>query len=245
MFSVIAIRLRQFLLYRSAILAKIAIFFYRILDIFIGFRVSRKVEFLVSEKHKIVLLLNPKVASRSLIKGFTTVEGFHVWEMDVRSANERFSGYDWYVVVRNPVDRVRSCFRQKVEMADPIIKARIWKHYSGALHEDLSFSGFIDFVCSEVGRDEIADRHWKSQVALFGCSTVEDVFAAFDRIFSLDSLGEINDFMSSRYGLDLEPFDQELKTDSSLILLGHGDMDRLKKRYRHDFELYKRVTQGV
>ncbi len=60
--------------------------------------------------------------------------------------------------VRNPLDRLVSCYVQKVEMND--LKKNFWK-YGNQLTQGITFRNFAEFVCQTP--DSIADRHFKSQ----------------------------------------------------------------------------------
>lgn len=60
--------------------------------------------------------------------------------------------------VRNPLDRLVSCYVQKLEMKRA--NTLFWK-YGNWLKEEMNFNEFANFVCKTP--DSIADRHFKSQ----------------------------------------------------------------------------------
>lgn len=83
-----------------------------------------------------------------------------------------------FTAVRDPWSRVVSCYEKKIR------GAYIKSSYKGArgiailarhegLSTSMSFSSFVDWLCSENGRDEIADRHWMSQYRFLSLSEID------------------------------------------------------------------------
>lgn len=96
-----------------------------------------------------------------------------------------------FTAVRDPWSRVVSCYEKKIR------GAYIKSSYKGArgiailarhegLSTSMSFSSFVDWLCSENGRDEIADRHWMSQHRFLSLPEIETSNLMILRLHSLE-----------------------------------------------------------
>ena len=68
------------------------------------------------------------------------------------------SDYYSFAFVRNPLDRLLSCYSQKFKLGDPTIL--FWK-YGKKIKPEMTFEQFAEFVISTP--DSLSDRHFKSQ----------------------------------------------------------------------------------
>ncbi len=123
----------------------------------------------ISHRHKFVLLMVPKVARTSLLTLLTQThvdifagepEGYKMHLAPVLEG-PLFKDYFKFAVVRNPWGRAVSCWLSKVRAPDERV-ARLIEPYPG-LHPGMPFDAFVDWLASDHGRDELADRHWVSQ----------------------------------------------------------------------------------
>ena len=114
---------------------------------------------------KLIYIPIPKVANRSIKEvlaqklGMSGKLSAHKYKWHKISLNKVLLHSSFsFAFVRNPLDRLISCYVHKIEMND--IKKNLWK-YGDLVSQDMSFEDFANFVCQTP--DSIADRHFKSQ----------------------------------------------------------------------------------
>jgi chondroitin 4-sulfotransferase 11 len=133
--------------------------------------------FYVLDALKLAYLETPKVACTAIKMvlahasgiSFERGEGFeyllHIhpqWHREAGRLNRAQSGYYRFSFVRNPFDRLVSCYRQKI-LFTPTAKTRS-PHFHGyffAIPPNISFADFVERV-SQIP-DALADAHFKSQ----------------------------------------------------------------------------------
>ncbi|MBL4707306.1 MAG: sulfotransferase family 2 domain-containing protein [Flavobacteriales bacterium] len=114
---------------------------------------------------KLIYVPIPKVANRSIkeilaerIRLKYTVSAHKAkWKYIPLASVAKSSSYS-FSFVRNPLDRLVSCYVQKTQMKDPI--HNFWK-YGNLVYPNMSFTAFVSMVCKTP--DYLADRHFKSQ----------------------------------------------------------------------------------
>ena len=199
-------------------------------------KVSQRLEFVVFDEARMVIVLNPKVGSRSIValaecySGGRIVEGL-LTDVHRQFPSERFS---WIVMLRDPISRVKSAYKQKVEAADSVIKARIWSHYTPAFENIHSPRDFVDFLCSQSGRDEMADRHWKSQSLLLGFS---DLTIRYAKTFIFPDFSGLKACLDCNLGKISVEVPHILKAESTAIVFDEHTAMQLKRRYASDYKL--------
>lgn len=130
-----------------------------------------KTDVLVSRRHAAMIVTIPKSGSRSLMAAFldrwSEAEGVWSEATSLGSMLDRgpFRDYCVIAVVRNPWDRVYSCYRDKIARLDRMhVRAHLIARYRG-LRPFMPFDAFVEWLGSDEGADEWADRHWASQSA--------------------------------------------------------------------------------
>lgn len=126
-------------------------------------------EKIVSYKYKFVVICVPLVASRSFLRLFVCDPikdfGALVSVDTTQSLLQRLETEDGFLkaaFVRSPWSRTASCYNKKILNANNLRKINRLSRYKG-LRPKMKFSSFVDWLCSEHGCDENADRHWLSQ----------------------------------------------------------------------------------
>ncbi len=155
---------------------------------------------------KLVYVPIPKVANHSIKKVLAQKVGMrgklsaHKYDWNYVALNTLSAiPYYSFSMVRNPLDRLVSCYVQKLEMKQA--STLFWK-YGNQLKKGISFYEFANFVCKTP--DSIADRHFKSQhcFLFYNNQLVVDYVGRFENLeedwgkiaerFELESLSHVN-----------------------------------------------------
>lgn len=196
-------------------------------------------EKLVSIDNGFFCCLTPKVASRTLLTGLQrsdVVNDLKIYERSI----DAFKGIDpsfvKFALVRDPWSRAYSCYKQKVKDHNIIKQAR---HFNGRsdFNANMTFEEFINWLCSENGRDDVADRHWISQYRILGI----DKEFEYDEIFHFSDLSQGWKKIASICGTSPSVFSHALKTSESEEYRDHFDRSMIRKieeRYSKDIELF-------
>lgn len=105
----------------------------------------------------------PKVASRTIQAMFGQIGGGRQVICSPDQLMRDHAGSFVFSFVRNPWSRVHSCWKDKIADAVTPGKLMILSRYRG-LRPFMPFAEFVEWLASDEGRDELADRHWLSQV---------------------------------------------------------------------------------
>ena len=209
-----------------------------------------KIEKIIDAKHKILYLVNPKVASRSLINSMVWDKNSQGFEAEIYKENlndlaKNFNFFkDYYIfsLIRHPLDRVISCYKDKILDPKPddekwIIKPRL----NDGLNKNITFDEFIEFLISEKGSDKLADRHWISQSVIFNLYGPQYYPK---KIWILNQLNETMKFLFQKINRKHVPIVHFNKTISIEINITNDIKKKIKKRYEEDFELYKELERS-
>jgi hypothetical protein len=121
-------------------------------------------------RHRFILTTIPKVASKSfdyLLHNDPRLAGA-VEERrgsleNVVSISPETGQFFHFAFVRNPWDRVVSCYKDKIRLAEKMGKLALLSRYEG-LRPGMGFAEFVEWLrFSPEGSDLHADRHWISQ----------------------------------------------------------------------------------
>jgi hypothetical protein len=124
---------------------------------------------IVSDKHQFAFCGVPKVATKSIRAALLRTPEIAAFAVDRNAAalaaeDSPYRFYHRFSFVRNPWSRVVSCYCQKIMIQPETVVGQlsiIAKH--PGLFPGLPFDDFVDWLCSEEGSDQCADRHWMSQ----------------------------------------------------------------------------------
>jgi len=156
---------------------------------------------------ELAFIPTPKVANRSMKSALASHLGMRV-AGDIHHADWQFAplaalrGGDYYCAgfVRNPLDRLLSCYAQKIvlyerQMGMPPL---LWR-YGDTFHKDMSFADFVHAVAGIP--DRIADIHFRSQYTFFyhRGELLADFVGRFERL--TEDWGQLQ----ARYGLPALP----------------------------------------
>jgi len=182
------------------------------------------VEKIYSEKHHYLYVANPKVATRSLINYFESHDAAsmvfnHQAITRFLAEQPAIQHYFRFSFVRNPWAKVYSSWLDKITNQHKFCDASIISRFKG-LYPDMPFAAFVEWLSSEEGSDQRADRHWMSQCELLGGSKV---LADYDFIGRLENIE--HDFRQVAKQLSIGP--ETLPT----LNLNQSDPTEYRKHY--------------
>lgn len=194
----------------------------------------------VSHKLRYVAAPIPKCGTKSLkhtFVGSQSVSGDGTEHRctfeDLLETHPETGGYFRFSFVRNPWDRVVSCYRDKIVNSHTVGKITILSRYPG-LAPKMPFEEFVAWLAGPEGQDDFADRHWLSQSVILGkhCDYVGRIETYADDLKKIaDRLGldhietrhanvtsressyrhfytdKTRALVADRYALDIETFD--------------------------------------
>ena len=205
--------------------------------------------FYVIHDRRLVYLEVPKVASTSML--FTIGQSYNIqfnptkihtdpfWHRLRGTLGKELSSYYKFSFVRNPFDRLVSCYKEKVVKPYHNSDLPYWfnrKHFS--LPKNASFREFVEFAV-EIP-DHLADRHFKSQTAIL----YQDGTLLVDWLGRFENLAADWATFAKRYN-----YSPHLahKTSSRDVQRTHQDYrlyytpelaELVYQRYQRDFELF-------
>lgn len=161
---------------------------------------SKKV---TSDRHRFVYCSIPNAASGGIIRGLR--ESFGSANLVITRGSlavllekrPELADYYKFTVVRNPWSRVVSCYHRKILNANTLGKLEAMSRYPG-LRPKMPFERFVEWLCSDNGRDEVANNHWTSQSRLLAGS---DGRVACERIARLETMTRDLAVISSDLGI--------------------------------------------
>ena len=204
-----------------------------------------EVKSVVNKEYKFVYIINPLCASRSLVKSLTSkkIDGAKK-KISKKEVKKLKNNYFVFSIVRNPFERLASCYNKKILSCDSIAKILIIAQFKG-LHPQMSFGKFVKWICSPRGRDENADPHWMSQHKIL---TDRNGNLLTDYLGKLESLGRHVKKISRKAGVDINlgnvassynmPVKPIYKNHYSYYKeLGDEKIKQVQKRYSTDFDM--------
>lgn len=198
------------------------------------------VEYFVYDKKRMIYLVNPKVAQTTLTRTCACpLESEE--EKKAHTCGRRKSitkdekSYFSYTFIRNPFDRLYSCYcskyiTDKKNFASGILDFDFFM--GGMLRKDKGFEHFVKMVCKIP--DTFSDRHFKSQYALIHQQSNINL----DYIGRYETFSEDYQTLQQKYGLaELPHLNASGKKDWRLAYTPEL-VDLVAKRYAKDLELW-------
>ena len=166
----------------------------------------------------------------------------------VRQLDEREARHWKFALVRNPIDRLRSCYAQKIKMSDPSglpltndrfesgVSRSLLAKFPGVFTANMCFADFVDVVCQIP--DHKADKHFAAQTA-FVCDRQGRLLV--DYVGKLENLTSEFEHIKQHCGLpaNIELPHRNRSSNKKLdIIVGPTDLQKVKIRYAGDYELF-------
>lgn len=204
---------------------------------------TKSLEIVIVEDLKLCFLLTPKVGSRSIIKFFEkNSKSFTIYGDQATLKSLKYS-YDFriYSCLRDPISRAISCYKQKFINPDPRIKA-MHKALGLDTSKAITFSEFCDFLLSNNGRDQVADKHWKSQKALISFDGTLDL-RIFEDLIMADEIDERLPQLVDKLNHKNMNVERVLQTKDLQVLPTIEDRNKLETRYQIDYEIINNLKK--
>lgn len=200
---------------------------------------SQRIEILINTERKFVFILNPKVGSRSIIESLKFRKGTYiVYETNTIVEHLKENKYKFVAFMREPADRAISCYLQKFNTTDYRIRSN---HDSLSIDNEMSFEDFANFLLSENGIDDLADKHWMSQSRLLTLSGVLPInlikifsYSEFESVLSRFIWTNFSDNFSVPKMLSTSQHRNRITMTSAIA-------SKLEARYADDYSLYKNL----
>ncbi len=141
-----------------------------------------------------------------------------------------YEGFFKFSVVRHPLRRAMSCFKDKYERCDRHSNIMSWQTPLLKLlrRETISFIDWLDFIASMP--DEYSDPHWRSQ---YYTMYTEDGRQLVDAVYKLEHLSEYQSELSERLGVSARL--QRLNSTMPTFEPDDKALAIVKERYEKDF----------
>jgi Sulfotransferase family len=158
------------------------------------------------------------------------------WNTRWGKIEDSLRGYDTFAFVRNPFDRIVSCYRDKIVRNDPG-QYFYYSDYFFDLRANMSFAEFVQRLGAIP--DRLADRHFKSQAS----SLFKNGKPLANRIGKFESLREDWRKLALEYDFDPDLVhynDSKIKAGVSSDFRAYYDetlVELVYQRYKHDVEL--------
>lgn len=172
----------------------------------ITYRTLEEKEYVVLDNKKLVYINNSKVACSSIKRTFIkdeirddySIHNYGKWKRKSKLNNNEKS-YFIFTFVRNPFDRVVSCYESKyigdrLKGKNPL---QFDKYLLGALKKDSGFDGFVKKIIRIP--DFLADRHFQSQYNLIFSKSGKCLVDYYGKFENMDE-----DFLQIQEQYDLE-----------------------------------------
>ena len=202
-----------------------------------------KIEKVIDEENKILFIVNPKAASRSIMNTMVWEKhyGFNakIFNENLNEISEQFNFFEDYFIFslfRNPLERIISCYKDK--FFNPSPDDEKWILNSRDLPRNMSFKDYLDFLLSESGSDQFADRHWISQSKIFNLYGRD--FSPH-KIWLLEDLNKAMIFLFEKLNVEKKNIVHFNKTPVFDLCIPNEYINKLKIRYKEDFIMYENL----
>lgn len=204
-----------------------------------------KVEKIVSNNKKLLFFVVPKVASRSMLNTMVWDSSFgfggKVFKEDLLTVEAKVPKlclFTKFAFIRHPLDRIISCYKDKIfKPSEDDERWIIEPRKKMGLFKGMALESFCEFLLSEHGSDEFADRHWVTQdklLSLYGGEWFPE------HVFDVDNQEKWKEFVFQFSDIK-KPIVNFNRSGSDELFVPKHLKAKLEERYREDFELLERV----
>ena len=205
-------------------------------------RPDNRAEKIISYRYEFVWICNPKVASRSIIGALMAADPDAI-QIEQRTIEELYSAHPEtrrffsFAFVRNPCERARSFFDDKLDIGPLAPNWNVDSRYYG-LRKGMSFAEYCWWLDTPFGSDAFAERHWLSQYR-----HIEVAGGLPNYVGSYENLEENWRWVLARLGVPHTELPHLNRRRRGTVGANVDDdcLAILRRRYLGDFELLRRV----
>lgn len=192
--------------------------------------------YMINHEKKLIYLINPKIACTSLKANlFNCNTKYHerihsiLWAHGKNEiAKKDFENYFIYTYVRNPFERLVSCYKNKVCQQ---------KHYYdsylfGFILPDKGFDSFVNKIFFIP--DFLSDRHFRSQYSLI----YKKGKCMVDFIGKIETIKESFPKLAKKYNLSSLQYYNTTKKNNWMDYYTISTAKKVYKRYKKDFKIF-------
>jgi len=139
---------------------------------------------------------------------------------------QEWDNYIKFTLVRNPIDRILSCYKDKIAPDCPWNQSFRQK-LNISPGQDIKFRDFLKLLQDNAKLN--ADEHWAPQVELI------PPIDKLQLIMRLETISDDIDTLSGKIGRDLELYSRNRWTTSVTLLPEIDDIDLIRELYHEDF----------
>jgi hypothetical protein len=202
---------------------------------------------IVVPESRLLLVTIPKAGTKSVEKLFPQTAHPNRQYVNRRislsrlvAENAEYGSYFKASFVRNPWDRVASCYLNKVAGKPHMANLAILSRYSG-LWFGMPFEAFVEWLVSPAGSDGCADRHWISQYRILSDSDADpeyDFIGRFEKI--REDWARLCDTLDLPVWVRALPHSNKSAGLSSYASLFNKRTARMvRERYERDIDLFE------
>ncbi|MFC4701981.1 sulfotransferase family 2 domain-containing protein [Glaciecola siphonariae] len=190
---------------------------------------------------------NPKVASSTMKRLFLNDIPGSEFFLDASyntyiKRDERSEDMFHFSFVRDPIERIYSCWKDKISTKQRAADIFIITRFKG-LYPNMPFDDFVDWLCSEEGSDDYADRHWISQAKLYESDASSNTKL---HLYPLNEIQAVIHMLMDKRGLTVPVSmnaNQMRTSQRELASISDTTCDKIKKRYANDFALLSDIKE--
>jgi len=203
------------------------------------------VEYYIFKDRKLIYIVNPKAACTSIKSiiaksyNFQPERNFDLhlrrnWQAEIASfdwnmgkLDDAYKDYFKFTFVRNPLDRLYSCFQNKVLGIGEEVPLEYFTRRLFDLSKYREFDQFVDRVSKLP--DYLSDRHFRSQFSLFEGNKI-------DFIGKMENIEEDWNFIAKKFDFETLPNKNKSERHKS-IQFSPTLVRKIHRKYAKDYEL--------
>ena len=193
-----------------------------------------KQRYIVSGLHQAVVVLVPKVATRTLLDVFVRnpEEDYGCQWVQATEFQDEWRDYRTVMFTRNPSDRFLSFYVNKIVDPHPNVVEKLLK--PNHLRPNMTVDEVLDFISRQ--KDKEMEEHWRPQYTFvpqvngmsIGHAKIE---SGFGRI--------LKGFMRERGMIRTKPIPFVNKSKRKPVILTPDQMARIKQKYQKDYRIFE------